>query len=302
MKFKYVVIAVILLVTPITAALVYASSGTLDSPELPTNTQSYTLSDIYNRLANGTEGAKTTFTEPSAGPGIGTGYTLDELMAVAPVADNTNGATPDQVVASTTYWGLRTDGTWGLQTGTLTVSGGSASLPKTGQTGCWDNGGNSISCAGTGQDGEYQKGVAWPNPRFTDNSDGTITDNLTNLVWLKDANCKGGDENFATALAFANALYDGWTGDGNGGDCGLSDGSQQGDWRLPNIRELYSLVDVSQSYPALPTGHSFINIRLGGQDRYASSTTYVINKDYILFIRIMDVFWFSANWSKSRLN
>jgi hypothetical protein len=32
-------------------------------------------------------------------------------------------------------------------------------------------------------------GVAWPNPRFTDNSDGTVTDNLTGLIWLKNANC-----------------------------------------------------------------------------------------------------------------
>lgn len=39
----------------------------------------------------------------------------------------------------------------------------------------------------TGDDGESQKGVAWPNYRFTDNSDGTVTDNLTGLIWLKDA-------------------------------------------------------------------------------------------------------------------
>ena len=36
-----------------------------------------------------------------------------------------------------------------------------------------------------------QKGVAWPNPRFTDNGNGTVTDNLTGLIWLKNANCFG---------------------------------------------------------------------------------------------------------------
>ena len=37
-----------------------------------------------------------------------------------------------------------------------------------------------------GDDGALQKGVALPRPRFTDNGDGTVTDNKTQLVWLKD--------------------------------------------------------------------------------------------------------------------
>ena len=43
-------------------------------------------------------------------------------------------------------------------------------------------------CKGTGQDGEIQAGVPWPNPRFTDNEDGTVTDHLTGLIWLKNGN------------------------------------------------------------------------------------------------------------------
>jgi hypothetical protein len=62
-------------------------------------------------------------------------------------------------------------------------------VPKTGQTGCWDASGNPVSCTGTGQDGEKLKGVALLSPRFTDNSNGTVTDNLTGLIWLKNANC-----------------------------------------------------------------------------------------------------------------
>ena len=52
-------------------------------------------------------------------------------------------------------------------------------MPKTGQT----------TCYATGDDGDLEKGVAWPNPRFTDNGNGTVTDNLTGLIWLKNANC-----------------------------------------------------------------------------------------------------------------
>jgi hypothetical protein len=56
-----------------------------------------------------------------------------------------------------------------------------APVPKTGQKTSYP----------PGDDGDLAKGVAWPNPRFTDNGDGTITDNLTGLIWLKNANCFG---------------------------------------------------------------------------------------------------------------
>jgi hypothetical protein len=43
-----------------------------------------------------------------------------------------------------------------------------ALLPKTGQT----------TFSVTGDDGDLQTGVSSPTPRFTDNTDGTVTDNL----------------------------------------------------------------------------------------------------------------------------
>ena len=43
----------------------------------------------------------------------------------------------------------------------------------------------------SGDDGALQKGVDWPIPRFTDNGKGNIRDNLTKLIWLKNANCPG---------------------------------------------------------------------------------------------------------------
>jgi hypothetical protein len=42
-------------------------------------------------------------------------------------------------------------------------------------------------------------------------------------------------------------------------------------WRLPTIEELASLVDISQSNPALPAGHPFTNVE---SSWYWSSSTY----------------------------
>lgn len=137
----------------------------------------------------------------------------------------------------------------------LPVKGGlgsTAKLPRTGQTRCFDTAGATIPCAGTGQDGELQTGVAWPNPRFKDNGDGTVRDNLTALIWLKNAHCFG-FRSWADALKDANGLGE--------GQCGLVDKSKPGDWRLPNTRELISVMDISTVAPALPIGHPFANLQ-----------------------------------------
>ena len=146
----------------------------------------------------------------------------------------------------------------------------SAPVEKTGQT----------TFYATGDDGDLEKGVAWPNPRFTDNNNGTVTDNLTGLIWLKNANCPNSTKTWNNAVDYAAALYDGCTdcgGDNN--DCGLSDGSVAGDWRLPNVKELQSLIHYGVSAPALPNtagtgkwseGEPFTNV----QFVYWSSTTY----------------------------
>ena len=65
-------------------------------------------------------------------------------------------------------------------------------LPKTGQTKCYDPTGattNEIACTATGQDTNKLKGAAWPVPRFIDNGNVTVTYNPTGLIWLKNANC-----------------------------------------------------------------------------------------------------------------
>jgi hypothetical protein len=126
-----------------------------------------------------------------------------------------------------------------------------APVPKTGQTTSYF----------TRDDGALQKGVAWPTPRFTDNGNGTVTDKFTGLIWMKNAQAfplKTWEE----AISAANALAD--------GSGGLSDGSKAGDWRLPNVRELQSLVDYGHNEPALPLNHPFNNVI---SSYYWSSTT-----------------------------
>ena len=136
---------------------------------------------------------------------------------------------------------------------------GLALIPRTGQTTCYDGLGYVVPCEtgiGVGQDGDLQLGVTWPNPRFTINErlgspDGTVTDNLTGLVWLRDADCFG-DVTWPQALALVQGLFSGSTNDPSGGDCGLSDNSGPGEWRLPNIREMQSLIHYAFAFVAVP--------------------------------------------------
>ena len=121
----------------------------------------------------------------------------------------------------------------------------------------------------TGDDGDLEKGVTWPNPRFTDNSDGTVTDNLTGLIWLKDADCKGthypdptvgGLVDYQGALDFIDGINIGTYPNCDAG---------YGEWRLPNVKELHSLTHYGFTQPALPNtagtsrwapGDPFLNI------------------------------------------
>jgi hypothetical protein len=141
----------------------------------------------------------------------------------------------------------------------LGATADTVTLPKTGQTLCY-GANTTIDCVNSGQDGETQIGASWPIPRFTDNTNGTVTDNLTGLTWLQDPLCAAlnpppatgalqGGRDWASALVAANAL--------RSGQCGLSDGSVAGTWRLPNVNEMESLVDLSQINPPLPANHHF---------------------------------------------
>jgi hypothetical protein len=151
---------------------------------------------------------------------------------------------------------------------------GPAPVEKAGQT----------TSYATGDDGDLEKGVPWPNPRFTDNLDGTVTDNLTGLIWLKNANCFG-TRTWNNALSDCNGL--------SSGLCGLTDGSSAGDWRLPNLKELFSLIHFGYYNLALPNtngngqwtnGDPFTNV----QFLYWSSNTYLTSTNIAWDVLMVD--------------
>ena len=108
--------------------------------------------------------------------------------------------------------------------------------------------------------------------RFTDNGNGTVTDSITGLVWLKNASCFA-EQSWSNALLLANSLAS--------PNCGLSDGSTAGQWRLPNRNELQSLIDYTQFGPALPVGHPFTGIR---SNYYWTSTTSMPRTSYAVTV------------------
>jgi len=120
-------------------------------------------------------------------------------------------------------------------------------IVDSGQIVCYDNN-QLVACAVqgasfAGQDGNYQ-GVA---PAYQDNGDGTVTDLNTGLMWQQDP---GEKMTFAQAAAGASALSLG----------GYSD------WRLPTIKELYSLIlfdgtDVSACASGTCAATPFIDTR-----------------------------------------
>ena len=134
-------------------------------------------------------------------------------------------------------------------------------LAQTGMDYCVSEEATLIDCAGTGQDADLRIGVPLPDPRFTNNGDGTATDNLTGLIWVIQTPCMGG--RWHDALELASEVSD--------GRCGLTDGSEPGDWRMPNLIELRSLIAYDQPGPVLPPGHPF---DLRGYD-FWTSTIYV---------------------------
>jgi uncharacterized coiled-coil protein SlyX len=70
--------------------------------------------------------------------------------------------------------------------------------------------------------------------RYTDNNDGTVTDNRTGLIWLKNANCFE-RQWWNTAKNKVAKLAS--------GQCGLRDNSRAGEWRLPTKEEWEAMMD-----------------------------------------------------------
>ena len=131
-------------------------------------------------------------------------------------------------------------------------------------------------------DGDLQLGTELPEQRFTDNLNGTLTDNLTGLIWLKDTDCanhlvSGAASNrWQDAFEFVTALND----ETLIGTCADYQWQYQ-DWRVPNINELQSLVPAGLTDQSVlqwlssPGNESsgFLNAMLA-QHPVWSSTTY----------------------------
>ena len=108
-----------------------------------------------------------------------------------------------------------------------------------------------------GDDGDYKKGYPRSGARLVDNGDGTITDNATGLMWPKDGNGAGcfnhDTKDWLDAITWAEAL----------------DFAGHTDWRMPNLKELLSILDARYWSPAIDPSF-FINT---GVEAYSSSTT-----------------------------
>jgi len=140
-------------------------------------------------------------------------------------------------------------------------------IVDTAQKQCYNNSGGVISCSSSnGQDGQYK----FNQPNYTDNGDGTISDNVSGLMWQKTPGVKMSWNSATTSASTFNLA--GHT-----------------DWRLPSIKELYSLInfngvtgmDAASSTPFLDT--AYFNFSYGNADagerfidsQYWSSTEYV---------------------------
>ena len=177
-----------------TPEVVNTASGTAEAGDMRVGKTAY----VNGAAITGTMASQTL---SSANAMVAAGYYAATTL---PAVDADLAAT--NILAGVTIFGI---------TGTVYA----ASVPKTGLTTSFQ----------AGDDGDLQKGVAWPNPRFTVGTgvDGTncVMDNLTGLIWARNANL-GGLMTWYNALVYCNALnYGGYT-----------------DWRLPNRRELLSLV------------------------------------------------------------
>ena len=158
----------------------------------------------------------------------------------------------------------------------------------TGQLGCYDNYGELVTCPSEGEPFYGQDNQNNGNhPSYTDNGDGTVTDNVTGLMWQQSADTDGDGDidaddklTYDEAIARAEALNLGG----------------HSDWRLPTIKELYSLIDFNGTDPSgydgtdtsglvpfIDTG--YFDFAYGDTDagertidaQYASSSLYVAN-------------------------
>lgn len=168
----------------------------------------------------------------------------------------------------------------------------------TDQTVCYDIM-HQVTCPSSGgdyagQDAQY----TGHSPGYTDNGNGTITDNVTGLIWQKSPDINGDgkiDANdkltYSEATAAASSISTG----------GYTD------WRLPTIKELYSLISFSGVDPSGYDGAGtsglipfidtdYFDFAYGNTDngeriidsQYASSNLYVADNQTLFGVNFAD--------------
>ncbi len=169
----------------------------------------------------------------------------------------------------------------------------------TGQTKCFNATGREITCPTEGnsffgQDAQFDG----HQPSYIDNGDGTVTDNVSGLIWQQSPDSNGdntidSDDKFSYAAAQTycqNLTLAGHT-----------------DWQLPAIKSLYSLIifsgldpsgyngtDTSSLIPFIDTAHFEFGYGDTGADeriidaQFASSTLYVADSNMMFGVNFAD--------------
>lgn len=107
------------------------------------------------------------------------------------------------------------------------------------------------------------RGETIPTPTFIDNQDGTVTDEATGLMWQKSGDGHG--RIWQDALCYCESL----------------ELAGYADWRLPNIRELESLVDWDRYDPAIdPVFESHSFLYWSGTTQLPGSFAWGVNFNY----------------------
>ena len=207
---------------------------------------------IFGKLGTFTTGA----TAVEADTLLGKTFYAEGVVKTGTMPTRTLSAANETVAAGyytgTTLSAVDTDLTaWNIKNG-VTIFGKAGVyignyLPDTGYT----------TVLVAGDDASYPSSA---QPSYTDNGDGTITDNRTGLMWAKDGNgagCNTGNMGkWETAGFYCQNLI-------------LPAGLYE-DWRLPNVRELMSIVNYGAYSPSINAGF-FPNTKTSD---YWSSTTY----------------------------
>ena len=201
-----------------------------------------------------------------AGSSMQLGWDGPGVLESAPTPADAWTVLPDQVT-STILPGTNSAGFFRLQLPTYRVN-------DTGQTNCYSTNGAVIEPppAGTvlhGQDAQQATSAL----QFVNNGDGTVSDLNTGLMWQQTLGSK---------VPWTNAVEDAATFNLAG----------YGDWRLPTIKELYSLIDfrgsgaqtAAQSIPYIDTnffgfeygntgaGERLIDVQEWSSTRYVGTT------------------------------